>query len=61
MKQIFVTEKIPIIIIFSVFVLTFILTYGSWGNLLIDCGREAYVPYAIINNKLLYKDIFTIL
>lgn len=60
MKQIFVTEKIPIIIIFSVFVLTFILTYGSWGNLLIDCGREAYVPYAIINNKLLYKDIFTI-
>lgn len=60
MKNTFKQEKIPLIIIFTVYLITFIATYGCCGDLFIDCGREAYIPFAITQGKLLYKDIFCI-
>jgi hypothetical protein len=33
-------------------------TWGHWGDFQIDCGREIYVPTAILQGKLLYRDIW---
>lgn len=33
-------------------------TWLKWGDLIIDTGREAYVPLALISGKILYRDIF---
>jgi hypothetical protein len=33
-------------------------TWGHWGDFQIDCGREIYVPAAILQGKLLYRDIW---
>ena len=33
-------------------------TWGHWGDFQIDCGREIYVPTAISQGKLLYRDIW---
>ncbi len=47
---------------FSTLILIFgILTYGFFGhvgNVLVDCGREAYIPEKILEGKVLYKDVF---
>jgi hypothetical protein len=33
-------------------------TWGHWGDIQIDCGREMYVPVDILRGKLLYRDIW---
>ena len=33
-------------------------TWGHWGDFQIDCGRELYVPAAILQGKLLFRDIW---
>jgi hypothetical protein len=33
-------------------------TWGHWGDFQIDCGRELYVPAAILKGKLLFRDIW---
>jgi hypothetical protein len=33
-------------------------TWARWGDLQIDCGREVYVPIAILKGKLLYRDLW---
>ena len=33
-------------------------TWGHWGDFQIDCGRELYVPAALLQGKLLYRDIW---
>jgi hypothetical protein len=33
-------------------------TWACWGNLTIDCGREMYVPSALLKGKTLYRDIW---
>lgn len=47
---------------FASLILVFeILMYAFWGhqgNILIDCGREAYIPEQVLEGKILYKDIF---
>ncbi len=35
-------------------------TYGTWGNLSIDSGREMYVPAVLAQGKMLYRDVFWI-
>ena len=60
MKNALLNEKIPLLIIVTLYIITFILTYGHCGDLIVDCGREAYIPYAISQNKVLCKDIFCI-
>ena len=37
---------------------TLVGTWGNWGNLTIDCGREMYVPAALLKGKVLYRDIW---
>src|SRR5229473_4248814 len=34
------------------------LTWGHWGDIQIDCGRELYVPVQILRGKLLYRDLW---
>jgi len=33
-------------------------TWGHWGDLQIDSGREMYVPASILQGKLLYRDLW---
>jgi hypothetical protein len=33
-------------------------TWAHWGDFQLDCGREVYVPAAILQGKLLYRDIW---
>jgi len=33
-------------------------TWGRWGDLQVDCGRELYVPGEILRGKLVYRDLF---
>ena len=33
-------------------------TWGAWGDLTVDCGREMYVPAVLAQGKTLYKDVY---
>jgi hypothetical protein len=33
-------------------------TWGHWGDVQIDCGREMYVPVAILKGNLIYRDFW---
>ena len=33
-------------------------TWGKWGVVTYDCGREVYLPQLLLQGKLLYKEIF---
>ncbi len=33
-------------------------TWGHWGDVQIDCGRELYVPSEILKGRLLYRDLW---
>jgi hypothetical protein len=33
-------------------------TWGHWGDIQVDCGREMYVPTDILRGKVLYRDIW---
>lgn len=60
MKKVLQEEKIPLLILFVLFIFSYVISYAHWGDLIIDCGREVYIPYAIAKGKVLYKDIFCI-
>lgn len=60
MKKLLSEEKIPLVIISILYAFVFVLTYAHCGDILIDCGREAYIPYAISKGQALFKDIFCI-
>ena len=51
-KNLIITEILLVII--------FILTYGRFGDVMVDSFREAYIPAEILQGKILYKNIFTI-
>lgn len=36
----------------------FVVTWASWPNLIVDCGREMYVPAALLSGKRLYGDVW---
>jgi len=44
--------------IVAVALLVVCMTWGHWGDIQVDCGKELYVPYEILRGKLLYRDIF---
>jgi hypothetical protein len=44
--------------IVSVAIGLFRYTWAHWGDFQLDCGREVYVPAAILQGKLLYRDIW---
>lgn len=33
-------------------------TWGHWGDIQIDCGRELYVPLEVLRGKLVYRDFW---
>jgi hypothetical protein len=33
-------------------------TWGAWGQLTTDCGREMYVPSVLLEGKTLYRDVW---
>jgi hypothetical protein len=36
----------------------FVVTWASWPDLIVDCGRELYVPWALLQGKRLYRDVW---
>lgn len=49
-----------LLVIFCLFVLTLILFWLKQGCLIIDTGREFYIPWQMLKGQVLYKDIFNI-
>ena len=41
-----------------IFILFAVYTWGRWGDLQIDCGREVYVPLEILKGRMLYRDLW---
>lgn len=63
MKSFIIKYKWDIIcysLILFCFAILSVLYWGKLGNPIIDCGREAYIPSAVLRGKVLYKDIFNI-
>ena len=47
---------LPLILIIMLGIYT-MLTWGKWGHIIYDCFREAIIPQALLDGKILYKDI----
>lgn len=50
-------SKIYPVILFLIYFLFIILSWGKWGHILADSFREALIPQAILDGKVLYSDI----
>lgn len=62
-KKFFITNKKDVLYVSCLFIImcVLMLLYGvKLGALLIDSGREAYLPAEILKGKVLYKDLFNI-
>ena len=44
--------------IILIFAICSVFSWGYFGNLFYDNGREAYLPQLMLEGKILYKDIF---
>ncbi len=51
-------KELGLIFVFSF--LLFVIFYGKQDAYLVDVGREAYIPWQILEGKVLYKDIFNV-
>ncbi len=51
---------IPYIFLMLFTCIIFTVFYGRWGDFFFDISRELYVPSAINNGDVLYKDIFNV-
>src|SRR6266849_6713099 len=49
---------IAISLLVALWALQMYSTWATWGNLSIDCGREAYVPAMLAQGKTLYRDVW---
>lgn len=49
-----------LILLWGLLIAILIGTFTHHGNLLVDCGREAYYSLQVAQGKVLYKDIFNI-
>lgn len=61
MKNLFLEYKKDIcsLLLISILFFTFlILCWGRFGDIIFDCGREAYFPQLLLQGKILYKEIF---
>lgn len=56
----FCSKNWQIILFNFVLLIIFAVFYGRFGDINVDCFREAYIPTQIINGGVLYKNIFTI-
>lgn len=57
-SQKFCLKEISIIFVFSL--ILFVIFCGKTESFLIDAGREAYIPWRMLDGSLLYKDIFNV-
>lgn len=48
---------IDFILVISLFCSLFIITWGYWPDMMVDFGRELYVPWQIASGGLLYQNI----
>jgi hypothetical protein len=46
------------LLLLSFSVAMFVLTWAAWPDLVVDCGREMYVPAALLHGKRLYGDVW---
>lgn len=53
-------DKINLVVISVTYAILAIILYGKSGNILIDFSRESYIPYQMLQNLSLNKDIFLI-
>lgn len=49
-----------ILVLFFVSAFMLLLFYGKSESFLVDVGREAYIPWQMLNGEVLYKDIFNV-
>jgi hypothetical protein len=42
----------------ALWAMRFYSTWGTWGDLSIDSGHEAYIPAVLANGKMLYRDVW---
>ena len=56
----FLRKNWQIITFNLILLMVFILGYGRFGDVMVDCFREGYIPECILKGQVLYKDIFTI-
>lgn len=49
-----------LIALWGLLITALIGTFAHHGNLIVDCGREAYYALQVLQGKVLYKDIFNI-
>ena len=49
-----------ILLLFTVSFFMLLIFYGKSESFLVDVGREAYIPWQILNGEVLYKDIFNV-
>ena len=49
---------VPFLISAGCFAYLLDLTWLKWGDLIVDIGREMYVPLELVSGKMLYRDIF---
>ena len=60
LKQKLVQNKY-LLILSGIYLFFLILFWGKFGDPIVDCGREAYIPYAMADlGKILFKDIICI-
>lgn len=45
------------LVLLVLFFLYIFLTWGRWGHVIADCFREAVIPQALLDGKILYSDI----
>ena len=49
-----------ILLLFTVSFFMLLIFYGKSESFLVDVGREAYIPWQMLNGEVLYKDIFNV-
>ncbi len=52
------TTKIALLSLFLFWAARMYMTWGTWGNLSIDSGHEAYIPDLLARGKMLYRDVW---
>jgi hypothetical protein len=52
------TTFAALLALIGIWAVTMYATWGSWGNLTVDSGREIYVPAALAKGKMLYRDVW---
>jgi hypothetical protein len=52
------TTYLGLFALVALWAMRFYTTWGTWGNLSIDSGHEAYIPAVLANGKMLYRDVW---